>query len=404
MKHDVFISYSSQDREAANALCHALEDSKIRCWIAPRDIPAGAQYGDLIDEAIKQSQVVVILFSETAAISQWVNGEMNVAFEEQKVIIPFRLDNTPLKGQNRVILNQKHWIDAFPNYKSKFNDLILAVSNALGREEANVIIEQPLKSKVNVKNYLIVGAILIIAVATLFISYPYIRGVFHSYIYSNNGLHVDVKGLTLEQEKVVSSILDNMVLVEGGTFVMGDNENPDYLTEQDSLSVNPHKVKLDNYYICKYEVRQSEWKAFLPLTGKCIDYGENKAMDMLSWEDASAFAQLLTEKTGLQFSLPTEAQWEFAARGGNKSKRYLFSGYSEDDEGISRVAWTAFDDLSSAEDVGMKQYNELGLYDMTGNVSEWCLDYYEPYEKADASNPQGPSSGYDKVYRGGERD
>ncbi len=134
MEHDVFISYSSLDKEAANALCHTLEDCKIRCWIAPRDIPAGAQYGDLIDEAIKKSKVVVILFSETAAISPWVNGEMNIAFEEQKVIIPFRLDKTPLEGQNRLILNQKHWIDAYPDYKAKFDELISAVSDVLGRE------------------------------------------------------------------------------------------------------------------------------------------------------------------------------------------------------------------------------------------------------------------------------
>lgn len=113
MKHDVFISYSSQDKVAAQAICHTLEQNGIRCWIAPRDIPAGTEYGDLIDEAIKEATVVVIIFSENAAASSWVKGEMNIAFEEQKVIIPFRLDNTPLKGQSRVILNQKHWIDAF---------------------------------------------------------------------------------------------------------------------------------------------------------------------------------------------------------------------------------------------------------------------------------------------------
>ncbi len=402
MKHDVFISYSSQDKEAANALCHALEDCKIRCWIAPRDIPAGAQYGDLIDEAIKYCKVVVILFSETAAISPWVKGEMNIAFEEQKVIIPFRLDDTPLKGQNRVILNQKHWIDAFPNYKDKFSDLISAVSNALGKDKpsepvvANIELSKPFYKKIAI------GVAIILAIIAVILLFFGLKNVFHVYQYDKNGLHITTSALTPTQEAALSSILDNMIAIEGGMFMMGYNANPDYLTAQDSLSSNPHNVELENYYICKYEVRQSEWSAFLPLDSKCIEMGDNKAMDMLSWDDATQFAQILSEKTGLNFSLPTEAQWEYAARGGNKSKHYLFAGYSADDESVSRVAWTSFDNLTSAQDVGLKQYNELGLYDMTGNVSEWCKDNYGPYEKNSVHNPQGPSTGLNKVYRGGD--
>lgn len=100
--------------------------------MAPRDIPYGSQYGDVIDDAIKNCKVVVVVFSETAANSQWVNGELNVAFEEQKTIIPFRIDKTPLTGQTRVMLNQRHWIDAYPDYKIKFNDLVKAVSSIWG--------------------------------------------------------------------------------------------------------------------------------------------------------------------------------------------------------------------------------------------------------------------------------
>ena len=88
MDHDVFISYSSQDMEAAQAICHVLEQNEIRCWMAPRNIPPGADYGDVIDEAIRSCKVVIVLFSETAATSQWVKGELNIAFEEQRTIIP----------------------------------------------------------------------------------------------------------------------------------------------------------------------------------------------------------------------------------------------------------------------------------------------------------------------------
>ena len=89
MKHDVFISYSTKNKEAAHAICHVLEQYEIRCWIAPRNIPPGLDYGDVIEDAIKACRLVVVLFSENAACSQYVKSEINVAFEEQKTIIPF---------------------------------------------------------------------------------------------------------------------------------------------------------------------------------------------------------------------------------------------------------------------------------------------------------------------------
>lgn len=401
MSHDVFISYSSQDLEAAQAICHVLEQNEIRCWIACRDIPPGSDYGDVIDDAIKSCKVVVVIFSETAAASQWVKGELNIAFEEQKTIIPFRLDNTPLKGQNRVMLNKTHWIDAYPDYKTKFNDLVTAVAQAVGKE---VVIEKVPKTiiariKEN-KKPIAIGAIAILLIALIAFLYPIFAKQLHNYTYDKQGLHVSAKGLSSEQEDVLTSILDDMVLVDGGTFVMGNtSEMEDYLTEQDSLSANPHEVELDNFYICKYEVTQKQWRAFLPTEGKCIADGDNTAMDMLSWEDAKAFADTLSVITGLQFALPTEAQWEFAARGGNKTHHYVFSGHTWD---ATEVGWTSFEELTSAHEVGGKRYNELGLYDMTGNVFEWCNDFYEPYPLEKQVNPQGPSKGSNHVLRGGD--
>lgn len=401
MNHDVFISYSSLDKEAAQAICHTLEQNEIRCWMAPRDIPPGSEYGDLIDEAIKRASVVVVLFSETAATSLWVKGELNIAFEEQKVIIPFRLDKTPLQGQNRIILNQKHWIDAYPDYKTKFNDLVKAVALAVGKDVR--LDPTPIKPSEHLKKYkkpIIFGIIAAIALGLIIVFYPFIARQMHSYVYDKKGLHVNKKGLTSQQENALTSILDDMVLVDGGTFVMGNTpEMEDYLTEQDSLSVNPHEVELDNYYICKYEVTQKQWRAFLPTDGKCLVDGDNTAMDKLSWEDAKAFADTLSAITGLLFALPTEAQWEFAARGGNKTHRYVFSGHAWD---ATEVGWTSFEELTSAHEVGGKRYNELGIYDMTGNVFEWCNDFYEPYSLERQANPQGPSKGSNHVLRGGD--
>jgi len=405
MNHDVFISYSSQDMEAAQAICHVLEQNEIRCWMAPRNIPPGSDYGDVIEEAIRSCKAAVVLFSETAAASQWVKGELNIAFEEQKTIIPFRLDNTPLKGQNRVMLNKTHWIDAYPDYKTKFNDLVTAVALSIGKEihlESVTAEIQSNKFK-RYKKYLLITAIMIAVLVAIAVFYPIVARQLHVCNYDKHGLHVSVKGLSLDQEDALIAILDDMVLVDGGTFVMGNTpEMEDFLTEQDSLSVNPHEVELDNYYICKYEVTQKQWRAFLPTAGKCIVDGEdrdNTAMDMLSWEDAKVFADTLSVITGLQFALPTEAQWEFAARGGNKTHRYVFSGHAWD---ATEVGWTSFEELSSAHEVGGKRYNELGIYDMTGNVFEWCNDFYELYSLERQVNPRGPSKGANHVLRGGD--
>lgn len=399
MNHDVFISYSSQNKEAAQAICHTLEQNEIKCWMAPRDIPPGSEYGDLIDEAIKKASVVVVLFSETAATSLWVKGELNVAFEEQKVIIPFRLDETPLQGQNRIILNQKHWIDAYPDYKTKFNDLLCAVAQSIGKN-IDKGTKNTAKIKRDYKKYVFGGIITAIILVLIAILYPKFKSSTHTYVYDNNGLHVNIAKISLSQSEALTSILDKMVLVEGGDFIMGnDYNNVDYFTEQDSLSRNPHRVNIGNFYISKYELTQQEWEAFSPLEGKCIEYGENKAIDMLSWEDAQSFCDTLSSITGLDVSLPTEAQWEYAARGGKKSKDYIFSGHTFD---IREVAWSSYDELTSGHEIGGKRGNELGLYDMTGNVSEWCKDYYAEYDNTSSNNPQGPRSGIYRVIRGGD--
>lgn len=399
MDHDVFISYSSQDMKAAQAICHVLEQKEIRCWMAPRNIPPGSDYGDVIDDAIKSCKVVVVIFSETAAESQWVKGELNIAFEEQKTIIPFRLDNTPLKGQNRVMLNKTHWIDAYPDYKIKFNDLVAAVALSVGKE-VHLEEDPPLPPKPkDYKKPIIIGVISILIIAAISFIYPFVAKQIHSFTYDKQGLHVKIKGLKTPQEEAIATLLDNMVLVDGGTFTMGNTEEmTDYLTEQDSLSNTIHEVELDKFYICKYEVTQKQWRAFFPTEGKCIADGEDTAMDMLSWEDAKAFADTLSTISGLRFALPTEAQWEFAARGGTKSHHYVFSGNDD----ATEVGWTSFEELTSAHEVGGKRYNELDLYDMTGNVMEWCSDYFDLYSPEKVVNPQGPSNGINRVLRGGD--
>ncbi len=403
MGHDVFISYSSKNKAAADATCHILENNSIKCWMAPRDIPAGSEYGDLIDKAIKTSKVVVVVFSQTAAESQWVKGELNIAFEEQKVIIPYRIDQTPFSGQNRVILNQKHWIDAFPDYQTKFQDLVDAVNSALGNHCVDPHVDAQSRTSKTVwfkehKRHLLYG---IMAIALVAIVCCLVICHTNKFTYNKNGLILkDIENLDESQKLMLTEILDNMVFVEGGNYMMGnDYNNLDYLTSLDSLSVNPHKVNLDSYYISKFEVTQAQWRAFANVAGCYLELGEKSAIDNISWEEAKAFAETLSNITGLNISLPTEAQWEYAAKGGRKSKHYPFSGF---EDGLNHYAWSIADGINSGADVGVKLPNELGLYDMTGNVSEWCLDDFVLYSPLQSENPNIEIGNKKKIFRGGD--
>ena len=193
---------------------------------------------------------------------------------------------------------------------------------------------------------------------------------------------------------VRNGITIEMVKVEAGTFMMGatsEMQNP----YDDEKPV--HQVALTNdYYMSKYEVTQALWQA---VTGKNPSKfkGDNLPVERVSWNDCQVFIRNLNNMTGRKFRLPTEAEWEYAARGGKKSRGYQYSGSSN----ISDVAW--FDDINrnKKHPVGTKQANELGLYDMSGNVWEWCQDRYGSYSSSFQKNPTGAIMGEYRVFRGG---
>lgn len=132
ISHDIFLSYSSKEKAVADGVCHYLEENGVKCWMAPRDIPPGSDYGDLIDSAILGCKCVVMIYSHEAFVSKWVKGEINVAFSEGKSIIPFRIDPTEIKGAFKVMLNQVHWIEAYPRYANRLPDLLRSITNIIG--------------------------------------------------------------------------------------------------------------------------------------------------------------------------------------------------------------------------------------------------------------------------------
>lgn len=198
------------------------------------------------------------------------------------------------------------------------------------------------------------------------------------------------------RQQIINRLIANMVYVEGGTFTMGATKEQGrdvYHWEKPK-----HKVTLSGFYICKYEVTQAEWKAVMG-TNPSSDIGDDLPVDNVSWDDCQAFIRKLNDLTGKNFRLPTEAQWEYAARGGNKSQGYKYSGSNNIDD----VAWYCENSHATIHPVGMKRANELGLHDMSGNVREWCQDYYGSYRREAQTNPAGPSTSTVKVLLGGGR-
>ena len=207
-------------------------------------------------------------------------------------------------------------------------------------------------------------------------------------------------------EKIVSQTISvngvsfTMIAVEGGTFLMGaQNTNPDganYDSEAFSGESPVHSVTLSDYYIGETEVTQELWEAVMSsIPSSYTD--DQKPVGYVSWDDCKEFIEKLNNLTGKNFRLPTEAEWEYAARGGNKSQGYKYSGSYN----IEDVAWYIDNSGFTSHNVKIKSPNELGIYDMTGNVWEWCEDWSGNYSSVSQTNPAGPSSGSLRVFRGG---
>ena len=192
----------------------------------------------------------------------------------------------------------------------------------------------------------------------------------------------------------VNGVIFEMVYVEGGTFDMGATTEQGSDAESDEKPV--HSVTLDGYYIGKCEVTQELWEAVMGSNPSHFKGAQNP-VENVSWNDCQEFISMLNSLTGRTFRLPTEAEWEYAARGGNQSRHYKYSGSNN----IFDVAWHDGDSGDKTHAVGTKTANELGIYDMSGNVIEWCSDWYGDYRRRAQTNPQGPSSGSARVLRGG---
>lgn len=192
----------------------------------------------------------------------------------------------------------------------------------------------------------------------------------------------------------VNGVSFEMVRVEGGTFRMGATSEQEDEADSDEKPV--HGVTLSSYYIGKTEVTQALWQAVMGSNPSRFK-GADLPVECVSWDDCQEFIRKLNALTGQHFRLPTEAEWEFACRGGNNSRGYKYSGSNN----LGSVAWYDGNSGNKTHPVATKSSNELGIYDMSGNVWEWCADWYGDYSSGAQTNPTGPLSGSGRVGRGG---
>jgi formylglycine-generating enzyme required for sulfatase activity len=203
----------------------------------------------------------------------------------------------------------------------------------------------------------------------------------------------DAEQRTKEMTFIVGGVSFKMIRVEGGSFMMG---SPDNDSDAQGDEKPQHRVTLSDYYIGETQVTQALWEAVMG-GNPSLWKGNNLPVEQVSWKVCQEFIKQLNKKTGKTFRLPTEAEWEYAARGGRKSQCFKYVGGND----IDKVAWYDGNSGVKTHSVKQKNANELGLYDMTGNVWEWCQDWFGSYSGSSQTNPTGPSTGSNRVLRGG---
>lgn len=327
MNERIFISYKRADKERVFVIKDSIEQATgERCWIDLDGIESDAQFVEVIMNAIDDCEVFLFMRSAehnkiTNHRTDWTIREVNYALGERKRIVFVALDNSPLPRWFKFMFPNQQEIDSSDSIKLKkfYDDLIYWLNidtTKLEATECDYIINEEI---------------------------------------------ITVNGVSFVMKQI-----------QGGAFTMG--ATIEQKNDADEWELPSHIVSLSDFMLGEIPVTQELWQAVME-SNPSFFYGLQNPVENVSWDDCQIFIAKLNQITGKKFRLPTEAEWEFAARGGNKSKGYKFAGSNI----LSSVAWYEENSDATTHPVKQKIPNELGLYDMNGNVQEWCWDKFKLY-------------------------
>lgn len=448
MQSDIFISYKRNDKEKVFPIKDFIErNTGVKCWIDMDGIESDAQFANVIIKAINNAQVFLFMYSNSHAdiedyANDWTIREINFAQKKEKRIVFVNIDKTPLTDWFELFFGAKQQVNALSDadmqklckdlkkWLNKDSDL-----NITSRNETMLLPEtaasaqsssHPTQSKVQTEPIVntppqitkpsknvptkvysskpasksskwlpwIIGGAVAAIVAVIILAVVLHKSKTDFYVETEL---LSVPSLENPESFTVNGISFNMGFVEGGTFQMGSDDS-----DADDSKKPVHSVTVSSFYMGETEVTQALWKAVMGSNPSHFKGDDNRPVESVSWNDCQEFIRKLNQLTGKVFRLPTEAEWEYAARGGNKSQHYKYAGSNS----IGNVAWyieNSYDKRKRSPDHGThpvkgKQANELGLYDMSGNVWEWCEDLYDSYSYIGSATTLGLS---ERVLRGG---
>lgn len=412
MKREVFISYSRHDADVVNKFVDRLEQEGIAVWIDRKGVECGDEFKEVITQAIKDSSVVLFFSSKFSNRSEWTEKEIGMAAKYKKNIIPILLDDSRFNGNIEFDLVNCDFVDYYNSSDTKdtMERLVHSVKSKLSRSNDTETIDTERRPKRSRKTLLIDGLIVVI-VALLVAAFLLLRGnreESSTVVPEVEQPEPEIIPTTVREPSrdltiTVNGISFVMKHVEGGTFQMGATVEQGTIDPWDDEKP-VHNVTVSTFHMSETEVTQALWKTVMGTepsfkggwASQC-GRGDDYPAYLVSWNDCQMFIKELNRLTGRQFRMPTEAEWEFAARGGNKSGHFKYAG----DHIVGNVAWHKDNSNGQSHRVRQARPNELGLYDMSGNVWEWCSDGYADYIGSDQINPNNqPSTDY-KVLRSG---
>lgn len=376
MTYDVFISYSRKDTAIADRICEAFDRAGIKYFIDRRNIVGSEEYLRVLSDAIDESSIFLFLASENSYKAKFTGKEVAYAIDMKKknVLLPYLIDKSDMPKHLHLSfadLNIRN-IKEHPIEPTLVDDVLslLGRSRRMPPTETLSPPKPPIKRLKPRRLYfyiaaaILVGVLIVLAIKQEKRPSPKVERTEEERINNEERMEVDDLVFLCEGDEYHYK----MVYVNGGTYLMGASESDKEACRDEHPQ---HDVTVDGFYMGQTEVTQALWKSVMGSNPSYFD-GNTLPVEQVSYNDVKEFISKLNSVTGKIYRLPTEEEWEYAARGGNNSRVYKYSGSND----LDSVAWYLGNSDSETHPVAKKNANELGLYDMSGNVWEWCSSFW----------------------------